>query len=62
MTIDQYFLMFWRKYITGTYGKRYRSLKSGRYVCATGATRAYPIYSKVNSKVKYYTDFHKEEK
>jgi len=47
---------FINKYILGTH--RVREVKTGRYTCATGFTRAYPRYS----KVKFYTDFHKEEK
>ena len=47
---------FINKYLLGI--RRVREFKTGRYVCATGFTRAYPRYS----KVKFYTDFHKEEK
>jgi len=44
------------KYILGVH--KAREIGTGRYVCATGFVRAYPRYS----KVKYYTDFHKEDK
>lgn len=47
---------FFNKYVLGT--RRARSLRTGQYVCATGFVRAYPRHS----KVRYYSDFHKEEK
>ena len=47
---------FINKHIFGT--RKAREVGTGRYVCATGFTRAYPRYS----KVKFYPDFHKEEK
>lgn len=47
---------FIKKYILGSH--RTRSLKTGQYVCSTGFIRAYPRYS----KIKFYSDFHKEEK
>lgn len=44
------------RYILGKH--RAREIGTGRYVCTTGFVRAIPRHT----EIKFYTDFHKEEK